>query len=73
MTLGELFVILLNMANKNSKRNKARKHKELRKSGFPTPVYKKKARPFPRPNQDEDVSIQAQARLFHGACYKGRC
>lgn len=60
------------MANNNTKRKKAQWHRQMRKQGFPTPVYKKKARPFPRPNQDEDVSIQAQARLFHGACYKGR-
>lgn len=60
------------MANNNTKRRKALKHKQQRKEGFPKPGYKKKVKPFPRPNQDGDVSIQAQARMFYGACYKGR-
>ena len=58
--------------NNNTKRNKARKHSELRKQGFPKPGYKKKAKPFPRPNPDEDLSLQAQAKKFYGACYRGR-
>lgn len=60
------------MANNNTKRRKALKHQQQRKEGFPKPGYKKKARPFPRPNPDEDLSLQTQAKTFYGACYKGR-
>ena len=54
------------MANRNSKRRKAAQHKELKKTGFPKPVFKKKARPFPRPNPDADLRLVTQREIFSG-------
>lgn len=52
------------MANNNTKRRKVALHKEMRKQGFPSPGFKKKAKPFPVPNKDADVSIRAQMQFL---------
>jgi len=56
--------------NNNTKSRNARRHKELRKSGFAKPVYRKKAKPFPLVNKGEKaealVTLRHQRHVFHG-------
>lgn len=52
--------------NKNSKRNKVAQRKASKQSGFRASVYKKKSKPFPRPNSDEDVSLRTQSLIYYG-------
>ena len=54
------------MANNNTKSRNRRNHKAQRSAGFPKPVFKKKAKQFPRPNATEDLSIRAQSLIYHG-------
>lgn len=58
--------------NSNSKRKKIALRKQMRKNGFPTSVYRKKLRPFPRPNTETDLSLKTQAQMFHGVLYNGK-
>ena len=51
--------------NKNTKRNKAAFLK-ANKGNWPKPVYKKKAKPFPTPNKDEDMTMTRQRAIFYG-------
>lgn len=58
------------MANKNSKQRKAAFIKASKKAGFPKPVFKARTRHYPRPNQDEDLSLRTQRQIFLGASFK---
>jgi ribosomal protein L44E len=53
--------------NKNSRRRQRQIAITAKQSGgFGKPVYKKKAKPFPTPNKDEDVSLATQRVTFYG-------
>ena len=49
--------------NKNTKRRQS----AIRESGAKFMGYKKKAKPFPTPNKDEDMSLATQRRIFNGS------
>lgn len=53
------------MNNQRKARYKAW-HDEMKKKGFPASVYKKKAKPFPKPDKDVDLSMRTQSLMFDG-------
>ena len=53
--------------NKNTRKKVKSQHKAQRAAGgFPKPAFKRKAKPFPRPNTEADLSIKAQCAMFYG-------
>ena len=53
--------------NKNTKQRLARYRAEKKAQGtFPASIYKRKAKQFPRPNPDVDMSLKAQSKMFYG-------
>jgi hypothetical protein len=54
--------------NKNSKRRQRNAAITAKQSdGFPKPVYKKKAKPFPKPNgEDSALTLADQRAIFNG-------
>ena len=50
------------MANTNTKR----RQRALRAGGNQFMGFKKKAKPFPTPNKDEDMSLATQRSIFNG-------
>ena len=56
------------MANRNTKlKIKLARKATLESGGFSKPVFKKKAKPFPAPNKDDDniLSMTSQAKFFN--------
>ena len=52
--------------NKNTKsRLKQLRAKTISEGGFPQPLYKAKKKPFPKVNQDDDLSLITQMKMFH--------
>ena len=53
--------------NKNSKRRQRNAAITAKQSGgFPKPVYKKKAKPFPKSNGDNAPTMAEQRAMFNG-------
>ncbi len=58
------------MANNNTKRRKALKHKQQRKDGFPKSGFKAKSKPFPKPDKETDLSMVSQIKTYYGSLAK---
>jgi ribosomal protein L44E len=53
--------------NKNTRTRLAQYRAKCKsEGGFPKPVYKKKAKPFPKLDKDADLSMRMQSLMFHG-------
>lgn len=53
--------------NKNSKRRQRSLALTAKSNGgFGKPVFKKKAKPFPTPNKDKNMTLATQRDIFYG-------
>jgi len=52
------------MANKNTKARNKERHKEMKKRGFPKPVFKARKNPYPRPDWAPELSAMTQRQML---------